>query len=160
MDACEKNRINYFVPLQHVKGRGSLRVGYNAFCDIFSENTTNIFAPAGFYGLTALHALRLAKCLGYKKIYLCGFDNSYFKDFEIKDDGGMVIRHRHYYDDALGEFEVPCIYDRSSEFFFDGYRHFRYLEKITGGSDIFVNIAKKTYTNAMERSFELDVYKN
>lgn len=159
VDACENNGIRYFVPFQNFDDAAALKIGYNAFCDIYSENTDNILTPPGFYGLTALHALRIANHLGYQRVYLCGFDNSYFKDFDVKDNCEMVIRHRHYYDERSINVDVPCIYRRSSEFFFDSYRHFRYIEKITGGSEKFVNIAKSTYLNSIARNFELDVYK-
>jgi Protein of unknown function DUF115 len=159
VDICEKNGIRYFVPFNHLNTKSLLQIGYNAFCDIFSKNTTNILTPPGFYGLTALHALRIAKYLGYEKIYLCGFDNSYFKDYEVKRDGEMVIRHRHYYDEHSVNVDVPCIYSQSSEFFFDSYRHFKYIEKITHASPQFKNIAAITYISSIERSTKLDVYK-
>lgn len=159
IEICNRNGIRYFVPFQHLNNKSIQQIGYNAFCDIFSSNTTNILTPPGFYGLTALHALRVAKYLGYHKIYMCGFDNSYFKDFEVKKDGEMVIRHRHYYDQNTDGIDVPCIYERSSEFFFDSYRHFKYIEKITKDSSRFENLAQTTYINTIKRNTELDVYK-
>lgn len=157
---CKQHMINYFVPLQYFEKHNKNQIGYNSFCNIFSRNTTNIYLPPGFYGLTALHALRIAKYLGYRHIYICGFDNSYFKDYEVKQNGEMVIRHAHYYDSTGINTEVPCIYSQSSEFFFDTYKHFKYIEKITGDKNIFSNIALNTYISTIRRDTSLDVYKD
>lgn len=157
---CKEKNIKYFVPFKYYQCKSSLQIGYNAFCEIFSKNTSNILNPPGFYGLTALHALRVAKHLGYKNIYICGFDNSYFKDFEVGDTGEMVIRHRHYYDGKSNDVEVPCLYERSSEFFFDTYRHFHYIEKITKTDGGFLNVALHTYLSSIRRDLTLDIYKS
>lgn len=159
VDICKKFAIQYFVPFQHFDCISDIQIGYNSICDIFSKNTKNIFSPSGFYGITAFHALRVAKYLNYENIYMCGFDNSYFKDYEVKKNGDMIIRHQHYYDDVKSNTEVPCIYENSSEFFFDTYRHFKYLEKITNSGGNFKNIALNTYMSTIKRSFELDIYK-
>jgi hypothetical protein len=159
IDVCRRNSIPCFIPFQHQKLDDAFSIGYNSFCDIYSKNTSNPFLSPGFYGLTALHALRLAKYLGYKKIYICGFDNSYFKDFEVKNGGEMLIRHRHYYDAEGIDVEVPCLYDKTSEFFFDTYRHFYYIEKITGSCGKFINLARHSYLSTVRRDFLLDVYK-
>lgn len=156
---CREKSIKYFVPVQHVDTSIDLQIGYNAFSDIFSSNTSCLLEAAGYYGVTAFHALRLAIQLGYKEIYICGFDNSYFKDFGLNGEGRLVIRHRHYYDGEDKNIEVPSVYKKTSEFFFDTYRHFFYLEKILGGKKNVFNIAKNTYLSEVERCFDLDVYK-
>jgi hypothetical protein len=107
---CQQQSITQFVPFQYLESNAKDQIGYNSFCDIYSSNTDNILYSPGFYGLTALHALRLGIHLDYNKIYICGFDNSYFKDFEVKHTGEMIIRHRHYYDEQSTETEVPCIF--------------------------------------------------
>lgn len=159
VNECEKNSIEYFVPLQYMDKHNDLQIGYNAFCDITSNSTENIFDSPGYYGVTAFHALRLAKYLNYESIYICGFDNSYFKDYEVDTSGSLMIKHRHYYDSEKSNIFVPSLYKNTSEFFFDTYRHFKYLEKIMEGNYRFKNIAKKTYINCVELDHSLDIYK-
>jgi len=159
INVCLENSVECFVPFQHFENQNDNHIGYNSFCEIYSSNTSDMFSSPGFYGLTALHALRIAKHLGYVNIYMCGFDNSYFKDFDVKESGEMIIRHRHYYDDASADIEVPCLYKSTSEFFFDAYRHFKYIEKITENSKNIINVSLKTFISSVGRETKLDIYK-
>jgi hypothetical protein len=154
--ACKRELIRSFVPIQHLNTDDPLQIGFSSFCDIYSNNTSDLLRPPGYYGLTAFHALRVAKHLGYLNIYICGFDNSYFKDFEVTREGLLVVPHRHYYDQD-SNLEASTMYGSTSEFFFDSYRHFEYLEKICKGGS-FHNIAKTTYINCAPRTLGLDVY--
>ena len=158
IEECIKHGIVYFAPAKYVSKSDKLRFGYCSLCNIDAANTSNILSPAGYYGVTAFFALSLAKMLGYQNIYVCGFDNSYFLDFEVLDDGEMCIRHKHYYDNKTSETKVKCLYGSTSEFFFDTYRHFAYLEKISKNSASIKNIAKKSYLSSIPREFNLDVY--
>lgn len=158
IEKCEALGITYFAPAKYAKKTVSLIQAYCSLCNIDTSNTSNILKPAGYYGVTAFFALSLAKMLGYQKIYICGFDNSYFLDFEVLDDGAMCIRHKHYYDDQVSETKVKCLYGSTSEFFMDIHRHFSFLEKIISSDPRFFNIAKTTFLNKATRSFVLDVY--
>lgn len=158
METCIDLDITRFVPAKYIQGDPN-SFGYCSICNIDSPNTSDLTRPAGYYGVTAFFAISLAKMLGYERIHLCGFDNSYFKDFEVDEGGNMHIHHRHYYDDRMTETKVPCLYDRTSNFFFDAYRHFNFLEKICGSDPRIVNIARKSYVSTIPRFFGLDVYK-
>lgn len=158
IDICKRYGVTYFVPAHKSKGGDALQMSYCGLCNIDSNSIGNILRPAGYYGVTAFFAISLAKSLGYKNIYICGFDNSYFKDFEVSDNNEMQIRHKHYYDKDGDETIVPCLYDTTSGFFFDTYRHFKYLEKISDKN--IINVARKTYLSSIKRDTSLDIYKD
>ncbi|OWY14206.1 hypothetical protein B6V73_16550 [Thioclava sp. JM3] len=159
LETCERLGITYFAPAKYIDGKSPLRMGFCSLSNIDAANTSDITRPAGYYGVTAFFALSLAKMLGYKKIYICGYDNSYFRDFEVGDDGKMFIRHKHYYDDDAADTLVPCLYRSSSEFFFDTYRHFSFLAKIARDDSSIVNVAKRTYLSDISMDRSLDIYK-
>lgn len=158
IEKCIELDIPYFAPAKYVSESSGLRYAYCSLCNIDASNTSNILKPAGYYGVTAFFALSLAKMLGYQNIYVCGFDNSYFLDFEVLNNGEMCIRHKHYYDNKNSETKVKCLYGSTSEFFFDTYRHFSYLEKIFKNFSSIKNIAKTSYLSSIPREFDLDVY--
>jgi hypothetical protein len=160
IEKCKELGIVYFAPAKYVNQTDGLKYAYCSLCNIDASNTSNILKPAGYYGLTALFSLSLAKMLGYQKIYICGFDNSYFLDFEVLDNGEMCIRHKHYYDNKTSETKVKCLYGSTAEFFIDTYRHFSFLEKVISFDSGILNIARKTYLSTAARCFSLDVYKD
>ena len=72
-----------------------------AFCDaenIFSSNASDITRPRGYLSMTAYKALSIACFLGYESIYICGFDNNYFKTFVSDIDNRLYIEDVHFYD--------------------------------------------------------------
>lgn len=160
INACKKLGVTYFVPAKYANPQEPLMYGYCSLCDLDSENTSNITKPAGYYAVTAFFAISLAKMIGYETIYICGFDNSYFKDFTVSRDGELFIHHKHYYDKEYENTRVPSIYKKTSQFFFDSYRHFLYMEKISDKSNQIKNIALESYMSTIPRHFHLDVYKH
>lgn len=158
IDTCITLGVTYFAPAKYVNNEDPLRYGYCSLCDLDSKSTSNIVKPAGYYGVTAFFALSLAKMIGYEKIYMCGFDNSYFKDFGVNSDGDLFIHHKHYYDNKSSNTRVPSLYKETSQFFFDVYRHFYYIEKIARNSVQIKNIALESYLSNIPRDFTLDVY--
>jgi hypothetical protein len=159
IELCEELGVTYFTPARHADMADSLRFGFCNMTNLDSSNINDLTRPAGYYGLSALFALTLAKMIGYKRIYICGFDNSYFQDFVVGNSRDMYIRHRHYYDEDIEETIVPCIYEDSTEFFFDTYRYFQYMKKINKDGNIF-NLAKFTYISEISRDLSLDIYKS
>lgn len=159
MDWCINNNITMFVPAHYshlVKSEGKL--SFNAFSEIYSKNTSDITKPLGYYPLTALYALSIAKALGYRKLLIAGFDNSYFKEFEIGESSEAIINHKHYYDAENDDTQIKQKGMPTSEVFFDFYRHFKFIEKVTSGESCFENISKSTYLNTIKRNLSLDIY--
>ncbi len=157
---CNDNGITTLIPAEFYK-KAEIREKL-AFCtiaSIYEKNTSNICRPVGFYRLTALFALTLAKQLKYEQIYICGFDNSYFKDFEVTQNGDCVLKHHHYYDKSTDNVTVTPLTNSTTEIFFDIYRHFSYIEKITKKNPQYQNIAKTTYLSCIKINNNLDIYK-
>lgn len=159
IDKCKELGVTYFAPAKYAEGLGDAAYAYCSLCDIDSTSTSDVLRPAGYYGVTAFFALSLACMLSYEEIYICGFDNSYFLDYEVSDAGEMFVRHRHYYDNGEKDTLIPTNYAKTSDFFMDVYRHFKFLERIVGNSTAIHNIAKRTYLSMAPRNFGLDVYR-
>lgn len=161
-----RHRIPVFVPSRYYSR--SEFVNTIPFCGVFNpygSNVTDIQRPLGFNGVTAFLAIAAAIDLGYRNIYLCGFDNSYFKQFEVDRENRKYFLDAHFYDPAtVSKRYLPTErYGPASHIFTDISRHFRFLEKINKLKPPEVrirNIALVTYTDAFERCFELDVYKD
>lgn len=157
---CIEENVNIYIPAHYSKiVKAKKKFAFNALSNIHSKNTTDITKPLGYYPLTALYALSLAKSLGYKNIYMAGFDNSYFKDFQVTDENNLVVHHKHYYDNDGKDTNVKKSWSPTSEVFFDFYRHFLYIEKITRDDPRFYNVSKETYLNTIKRKTDLDIYK-
>lgn len=157
---CVENNVTTLVPAEHY---GSCSIGPKlAFCtisNIYSKNTKTICKPVGFPRLTAFYALVLAKELGYHRIYIAGFDNSYFKDFEVTGEGQSILRHVHYYDDHSTDTSVTPMINSTVAIFYNFYRHFYFIEKITKDDTKIINVAKVTYINTIPIDLSLDIYK-
>lgn len=159
MEWCINKNLKVLIPAHYsnlVKTQNKL--SFNAFSEIYSSNTSDITKPLGYYPLTALYALSIAKSMGYRKILIAGFDNSYFKDFEVGESSEVIINHKHYYDTENDKTHIKQQNIPTSEVFFDFYRHFKFIEKITNGSPSFENISKTTYINTIKRNHSLDIY--
>ena len=145
------------------KSRFNTSIPYNGVRNVFSSNVSDMTKPLGYMNLTAFHALSLAIHLKYENIYICGYDNSYFKGYGVDENGEQYFEDRHFYDKnaSTKRFLPESEYGPTSYIFYDAYRHFKYLEKIgrhgKAGVNIY-NVAKTTYTKAFPRSFDLDIY--
>ena len=161
MEWCIKNNTKIFIPAHYSKLINTQnKFSFNAFSEIYSSNTSDITKPLGYYPLTALYALSIAKSMGYRKIFIAGFDNSYFKDFEISESSEAIINHKHYYDSENDKTQIKQQNIPTSEVFFDFYRHFKFIEKITDADPTFENISKTTYINTIKRNHSLNIYKS
>ncbi|MFC4991823.1 hypothetical protein [Rubritalea tangerina] len=156
--------IPAMVPYRYYdKSKFSNSVPYSGVRNVFRTNVSDLSKPLGYMYLSALHALSSALYIGYENVYICGYDNSYFKSYGVDDDGSQFFQDEHFYDAKVGRRYLPeSQYGPTSFVFYDTYRHFKYLEKVQryASSDIGIkNIAKMTYTNSFERDFSLNVYK-
>jgi len=145
------------------KSKFNSSIPYCGVCNVYRNNISDMTKPMGYYSLTAFYALSLALHLDYKNIYICGFDNSYFRSFAVDENNEKYFENKHFYKtEKSPKLLLPTEkYGPTSHIFYDTYRHFKYLEKISkfgkGETKIF-NIAKTTFTDAFERNFDLDIY--
>lgn len=165
MDIAVGYDVPVFIPAHYcskVSGKKDNFYGFNGLSDIRSKNTSNILKPLGYYSMTAFYALSIACSFRFKDIYICGFDNSYFKDYEVDLDNNPVLVHEHFYDDgskvSIAGVRMPM--KSTTKYFYDFYKHFYYLEKILSLEGVeFFNLSKKTYINFCNRKHDLDIYK-
>ncbi len=140
-------------------------IPYHGFSNPFSKNVTCIDKPYGVFSITAFNALIAAIYFGYEKIYICGFDNSYFRSFCVDEKNRQFLKDEHFYAGKKDDIRYmdPDKFGPTSHSFYNTYRHFKFLEKIAKhnkeGVQIY-NVAKTTYTDAFARDFSLDIYKD
>ena len=66
--------------------------------NIYSNNTKNPLLPYGYYTLSVYKALSVCLWLGYKKIYICGIDNNWFKSLYSNKQNELYTIDNHFYD--------------------------------------------------------------
>lgn len=160
IDYCRKNNITTMVPAEYYDSADlENKLAFCTIGNIYGSNTQSITKPVGFYRLTALYALALARQLNYRKIYIAGFDNSYFKNFEVTPDGDCILQHIHYYDDENANTSVTPLFNSTVEIFYDFYKHFYFIEKVAGTDGRVLNVAKKTYLSFVPSDRSMDIYR-
>jgi hypothetical protein len=161
VDDFQKNKITLFVPFEYLEF-----CEYNdkyGFCDIeamYSNNTCDITAPRGYRSMTAYKAISIASYLGYEAIYICGFDNSYFKYLEVDEANQVsyVIPHL-----VGGEAErvyissVPGCGETVGEYMYIDHHLFDDLEKFNGAN--IINLDKESLVTAFSKKHNLDIYR-
>lgn len=163
--AINEHGVSALVPYHYFKrSRFKESIPYCGVYNVYRNNVDKTHKPLGFYRVTAFYALALALDVGYENVYLCGYDNSYFRTFEVDLNNEKYFDNKHFYEEKQTRLHLPTEkYGPTSHIFYDTYRHFKYLEKInknSRGESKLYNIAKTTFTDAFERNFGLDVYKD
>jgi hypothetical protein len=64
--------------------------------NIFSSNINPCF-PRSYVSMTGYKALSIAAFMGFEKIYICGFDNTYIRDLDCDIDNKLYRRLIHFY---------------------------------------------------------------
>lgn len=154
--------ITLFIPHQF---RSVLGTVFNVipFCDretAFSPNCTDIRWPRNFFPMTAYKALQIACYLGYKKIYIAGFDNDYFKTVVVDKANQIWNVDAHFYDgkglkrkvDAAGGY---CSRNMA-EYLIVMATLFRHLYRFP--SDKISNLICDSLVDAFPKTDSLDVY--
>lgn len=160
IEYCRRNSITTLIPAEFYENIPlDTKLAFCTIGNIYNRNVYTICRPVGFYRLTALYALVLAKQLNYDRIYIAGFDNSYFKNFEVNEEGKCTLKHIHYYDKNDAITTVTPLANSTAEVFYDIYKHFYFIQKITKDDCRFINVAKETYISTIPIDHTLDIYK-
>ncbi|MGY5710103.1 6-hydroxymethylpterin diphosphokinase MptE-like protein [Vibrio cincinnatiensis] len=127
--------------------------------NLYSRNFSNPMKALGFYSMTAFYALVIAKLVSSNKVYFAGFDNSYFKTFNVTKNAEARLAHEHFYQetDTVASEHPLRKGKNSSLYFYDFYAHFRFLEMICNTEKI-SNVAKVTYLANVNIDNSLDIY--
>lgn len=137
---------------------------------IFSKNTNPCY-PRSYVTMSAYKALAVACFMGYDKIYLCGFDNTYIRDLGCDENNTLYRRINHFnssqdlnddpmkyrdYKMGLGANENPRVRTVAEELlaysrlFSDLYRFKKF--------PVF-NLDSDSLTDAFPKELSLDIYK-
>ncbi|MFD3293599.1 6-hydroxymethylpterin diphosphokinase MptE-like protein [Aquirufa sp. KTFRIE-69F] len=76
---------------------------FNDTIDLFSSNVADLTKPRPYVSMTLYKALSLACYMGYSKIYICGFDNDYFKNYQCNHKNEIYFEDKHFYTNEIGE---------------------------------------------------------
>jgi hypothetical protein len=109
LELIEKNNVTLFIPLKF-KNKLNIKTNVYYFNDIelrrFNKNIIDITRPRGYLSVTAYKALSVACYLGFKKIYIAGFDNDYFKTFEVDKKNKLFFKDNHAYNQKTAKFKI------------------------------------------------------
>lgn len=64
-----------------------------------ANKPTNVLLPPNSVAWTGVRALNIAVYLGYREIYLIGFDNTHFRTLAVNEKNEVVRNPEHFYND-------------------------------------------------------------
>lgn len=132
------------------------------FCDreiLLFKNFSDIRFPRSFCSMTAYKAIQIAIYLGYKSIYIAGFDNNYFKTIITDKANQLWEVDNHFYDTSGKKRKVtPPAYQCSNmaEYLISNAMLFSDLYGFSG-CNIF-NLIDESLVDAFPKVKSLDVY--
>lgn len=157
-------RITTFIPHRYCKKideRDHIHI-FNDTTDHFTDNVTDMARPRCYPSMTLYKALSMACYMGYEKIYICGFDNDYFKYLKCNSSNEIYYEDRHYYTNEISENTTRFIDKRShasvAEFLLHISTLFSGLESFRGQQ--IVNLDPDSLVDAFTKEHSLDVYVN
>ena len=157
-----KNRVKLFIPSRFIKKQNyDFTYAFNDSQNIFSNNITNPLRPRGYLSMTAYKALAMACYLGFKKIYICGFDNNYVQTLKVNQNNEMYIVDRHFYNNETYESRIHKIKNNVTktvgEYLYHHHFLFKHLEKFSKYP--IVNLDKDSLVDCFDKIHDLDIYK-
>lgn len=161
MDAQKKviERVNdlnipVFIPAQFTNN--SLK-HYYIFNDLENRFTSNInpIKPRGYLSMTAYKALAIACYLGYDTIFICGFDNNYFKTFSVDENNDIYYVDKHYYDTGFKRNVRPNKGEGLGNLLWEHHLLFKNLELFKKYN--IINLNKNSLVDAFSKKHDLDV---
>ncbi|MBN8703417.1 MAG: hypothetical protein J0M08_10150 [Bacteroidetes bacterium] len=159
VDKLLENKTKVFISAQYYT-KAPFQTKY-AFFDSanFFSNNVNILKPAGYLSMTAYKALAIACFMGYKNIYICGFDNNYFKNVVVDENNGMYYIDTHFYNsDNKPPRKVVDSHSKSiGELLYFHHYNFKHLEKFKAFP--IVNLDKEGLVDSFSKKHDLDIYK-
>jgi len=150
--------IPLFIPAQFLKLK--LITNYYIFNDFENRFSRNIdpTKPRGYCTMTAYKALAIACFMGYDKIYICGFDNDYFKTISVDENNDIYIIDKHFYDSGVKIKSTPAVGKGMGDLMWEHYRLFKTLELFTH-HDI-INLNKNGLIDTFSKKPDIDIYRD
>jgi hypothetical protein len=156
-----QNKVKLFIPSRFIrKNNYDFISAFNDSQNIFSNNITNPLRPRGYLSMTAYKALAMACYMGFKKIYICGFDNNYIQNLKVNESNEMYYTDNHFYNNEFYKSRIHKINDSVSktvgELFYYHHFLFKHLEKFS--SFPIFNLDKEGLVDCFSKNHDLDIY--
>jgi hypothetical protein len=163
INALKNNKdIKLFVPIQFYR-KLDMDNEIFYFNDIeyrwFNKNVSNIIYPRAYLSMTAYKALAIACFMGFEKIYICGFDNDYFKNITVDIENNLYYTNMHFKEQGDSKIRKVTHSEASNiaELLLDFSSLFEDLYKFP--KDRIINLDKESLVDAFSKKHDLDIYK-
>jgi len=157
LESLQKINSSIFIPIEFDK---QFPYNHNCFVDsenFFSSNVFNILSPRGYLSMTAYKALAICGYLGYNEIYICGFDNNYFKTLEVSSNNEIILHDYHFYNTKTKDTVLKMDWEPSlGSFLYRDHFLFAHLEKFK--TKKIINLDPNSLVDAFVKNHNLDVY--
>ena len=151
-----KLNIPVFIPVQY--SNLSIINHHYIFNDFENRFLRNIdpTKPRGYRTMTAYKALAIACYLGYDNIYICGFDNDYFKAISVDENNDVYIINKHHYDEGVKVRTTPGVGEGIGDILWEHYRLFKNLDLFKQFN--IINLNKNGLIDVFSKKHDLDIY--
>jgi hypothetical protein len=163
INALKNNKdIKLFMPIQFYR-KLDMDNEIFYFNDIeyrwFNKNVSNIIYPRAYLSMTAYKALAIACFMGFEKIYICGFDNDYFKNITVDIENNLYYTNMHFKEQGDSKIKKVTHSEASNiaELLLDFSSLFEDLYKFP--KDRIINLDKESLVDAFSKKHDLDIYK-
>lgn len=130
------------------------------FVDIeneLSKNASNILSFRGYPSMTAYKSLSIALYLGYENIYICGFDNNYFKFLSSDIHNNIYYEDTHFYDSGKKRL-INDIAPDVGRYLFKEHILFTSFEKFKNNSSKIFNLDPSSLNTFFPKEHYLNIY--
>jgi hypothetical protein len=128
---------------------------FNDFENRFNRNIDPI-KPRGYRTMTAYKALAIACYMGYEKIYICGFDNDYFKALSVDENNYVYYIDKHFYDDEIKYRATPGVGEGLADILWEHYRLFKDMDLFRQFN--IINLNKNGLIDTFSKKPDIDIY--
>jgi hypothetical protein len=156
IDRLNELNIPVFIPAQFSKL--NIIKQFFIFNDVENRFSRNIdpLKPRGYLSMTGYKALAIACYLGYGTIYICGFDNDYFKTITVDENNDLYYIDKHYYDNGIKSKTGPNAGKGLGNYLWVNHLLFKGLELFNHHN--IINLNKNSLVDAFSKSHNLDVF--
>ena len=156
VDILRELKIPVFIPAEFTNL--NLFDNYYIFNDSENRFNGNIdpTKPRGYLSMTAYKALAIACYLGYDSIYICGFDNDYFKTFSVDENNDIYFSDRHFYDGGNKTKSTSNVGRGLGNLLWEQHLLFKHLELFT--KHPIINLNPNSLVDAFPKKYSIDVY--
>lgn len=157
----QEQKIPVFIPHRYCRGIDwPNSYVFNDSFDVFSNNVVDMTKRKGYVSMTLFKAISAACYMGYEKIYICGFDNDYFKYYQVDEENNIYFLDNHFYSKENSEpvKRKQEFYKSMGELLLNISLTFAGLEKFKNKP--IINLDKNGLVDSFSKKHSLDVYRN